>query len=314
MKSIGGYFGLELQNKGTVYHDNALSLNTGRNAFEHVLSVNKVEHIHIPYFTCEVMLEPLRKLGILYSFYSIDENFIPILKHDIKNHYILVTNYFGITSNSVRSFLKHTINIIVDNAQAFYEFPFRNELTIYSPRKFFGVPDGGFAYAENKKYAKDYSFHRFEHLLKRIDCSPEEGYEMYRKNDERLQGLPIQSMSNITHRILNSINYLDLKLKRLANFNYLHQRLNQINRLSNYINKAHFSAPLVYPLWVKNGYELRQELHEKNIYTATYWPNVLEWTKKDSIEYEYTNNIVHLPIDHRYGLSDMKEILNIIKV
>ena len=34
MNAIGGYFELELQDHGSMYHDGATALNTGRNAFE----------------------------------------------------------------------------------------------------------------------------------------------------------------------------------------------------------------------------------------------------------------------------------------
>ena len=69
-RAIGGYFGLELRD-GVHYHEDALRLNTARNCFEYILRVHKYRKVYIPYYTCEVMLEPLKKCGVLYEFYHI---------------------------------------------------------------------------------------------------------------------------------------------------------------------------------------------------------------------------------------------------
>ena len=71
---IGGYFELEL-NKSIDYHRNAIALNTARNALEYILIAKKYQKVYIPYFTCDVILEPFQKLNIAYEFYKIDENF-----------------------------------------------------------------------------------------------------------------------------------------------------------------------------------------------------------------------------------------------
>ena len=69
--------------------------------------------------------------------------------------------------------------------------------------------------------------------------------------------------------------------------------------------------PMVYPYMVtKEG--LREKLIENKIFVARYWPNVLDWTKKGSVEYLLTEQIQPLPTDQRYGEEDMKYTINII--
>lgn len=68
MTAIGGYFGLELNNKNE-YHSKAIRLNTGRNALEYILRTKKYHKIYLPYYTCKVLLEPIIKLNLLYEFY-----------------------------------------------------------------------------------------------------------------------------------------------------------------------------------------------------------------------------------------------------
>ena len=62
--------------KGVHQHKDAIRLNTARNSFEYVLRARQYTKVYIPYYTCEVMLEPINKLGIevdhLMSFVSVD--------------------------------------------------------------------------------------------------------------------------------------------------------------------------------------------------------------------------------------------------
>ena len=66
MDAIGGYFELaDCEQVDNFPHRNGVLLNTGRNALEYILrTIKQISHIYIPYFTCEVVLEPIKRLGI----------------------------------------------------------------------------------------------------------------------------------------------------------------------------------------------------------------------------------------------------------
>lgn len=313
MNSIGGYFGLELS-KGKEFHINAIRLNTGRNALEYVLRANSYKKIYLPFFTCNVLLEPIKKLNIQVVFYSINKSFEPIFDYAKIEHdeAFLYTNYFGLKDNFVKTLLKICKNLIIDNAQSFYSKPLENIDSFYSPRKFFGVSDGAYLYCNKKLNTileEDVSYERFEHLLRRIDSSAEEGYKAFLKNDKKLINQPIKKMSSLTHVLLDSINYNDCANVRKENFAYLHKHLKNSNLLE--INLDAESVPLVYPYWSEDE-NLRKKLISHKIFTPIYWPNVLDWSKKDSLEYKITKEIVCLPIDQRYNKEDMLKILKII--
>lgn len=91
LKPIGGYFGLELSQKEE-YHKDAIRLNTGRNSLEYILKVKQYDKIYIPYYTCEVVLEPINKLNIEYGFYSINERLEPIINFEIKDNEAIILN------------------------------------------------------------------------------------------------------------------------------------------------------------------------------------------------------------------------------
>ncbi|TWV15128.1 hypothetical protein FQ707_02090 [Bacteroidaceae bacterium HV4-6-C5C] len=315
MNSIGGYFELDLQH-GNHFHANALMLNTARNCLEYILLVRKYKKIYIPYYTCDAILEPLIKCKIKWEFYHINIKFEPIFDYSLSdNEAFLYTNYFGLQQNCIINlYERYGSKLIVDNSQAFFAKPMHHVDTFYSARKFFGVPDGAYLYID--KYLdinieKDSSISRMSHLLKRLELSPEDGYLDFKKNEQLLCYQPIKQMSLLTERILSSINYELIKIKRKNNFNYLHKTLSDNNFLS--ISLEQDTVPMCYPYWSKNGFNTRESLLKEKVFVATYWLNVLEWCDPKNIEYSLAQNIIPLPIDQRYGEDDMNRIIKIIQ-
>ena len=84
-------------------------------------------------------------------------------------------------------------NLIVDNAQALYSREI-GRAAFYSPRKFFGLPDGRIALFRESGISnvdgleRCFSLSRATHLLKRIDINAEAGYSDLEKPKKRFQG------------------------------------------------------------------------------------------------------------------------------
>lgn len=315
MKEIGGYFELELMG-GNEYHEHALRLNTGRNAFEFILRVRNYKKVYLPYYTCDVILEPITKLNLEYEFYHIKTDFTPVFNFNqmANDAVFLYTNYFGVNAHLVKMICKQCKNVIVDNSQAFYTKPLSGIDTFYSPRKFFGISDGSYLYTDkaiSNELEADYSYKRCEHLLGRIDVGAKEFYLEFKDNDTLLKNQPIKRMSKLTQRILASINYTKVGEVRKDNFNFLHNTLQNSNQII--INTDCDTIPMVYPYMITNGLELKKKLIESNIFVATYWPNVIDWCKPESTEYKMTQNLIPLPIDQRYTTNDMDFILKTIQ-
>ncbi|MCM1320074.1 MAG: hypothetical protein NC217_06790 [Muribaculaceae bacterium] len=314
MREIGGYFELELPKSNWQYiHSSALHLNSGRNALEYILlSLHKqVKRMWVPYYTCDVILQPIEKLGLDYKFYHINTHLeideIPNLQ---KDDYILLNNYFGIKDEYIAQMADtYPQNIIIDNTQAWYAEAIDGVNSFYSPRKFFGVPDGGIAYcSDSLKLALDTqeTYEWCSHLLKRIDVDARAGYNDFRSNALQFNNAPLKYMSRLSQKILSTINFDYIKQVRCNNFNFLHDRLRETNML-NIPSAGSFRAPMVYPYLTDNP-ALRQTLIDNKIYVAQYWPNVLTWCKNDDIEYTLAKNIIPLPIDQRYNINDMAYI------
>ena len=320
--AIGGYFGMEeLSGKfNSFIHEDGVLLNLGRNAFRYILLSlpDEVEKLYIPYYTCPVVWEHLFFSGKLY-FYLIDINLeiaedIELGEHD----YIVVNNYFGIKDLYVAQLSKKYGNhLIIDNAQAFFAPVIPETYAFYSPRKFFGVPDGGVAYVANRANPvrceeQDDSSDRLKHLQLRMEKGAEAGFATYQLNEAKLDKLPMKLMSDYTHEMLQGIDYAEVVEKRRTNYKMLHETLGAMNELP-LPEMDSFACPMVYPFIHKDGNaNLRKQLQEQRIYTATYWPN-LSKMNHDTIEERLAMKIIALPIDQRYNEEDMKRIIDIVR-
>lgn len=202
--------------------------------------------------------------------------------------------------------------LIVDNAQAFFAPRVNGIDTFYSPRKFFGVPDGGYLYTDailQQNFVADKSYHRMQHLLLRIEEGAENGYSLFRKADESLDNQPIHQMSFLTERLLQNVDYSYIRKKRKENFLFLQHSLSESNKLV--IKEDDNSVPMIYPYLTVNV-QLKKKLIDKRIFVATYWPNVEKWCNADSIECFLMRNLIAIPIDQRYGIGEMSKILDLI--
>ena len=313
MVPIGGYFSLELPQREE-YHKDAIRLNTGRNCLEYILRARGYKKVYIPYYTCDVVLEPFKKLGIPYEYYHIDIHFEICDRFTLKEgEALLYTNYYGLKQRYVEQLAEKVGNrLIVDNTQAFYAKPVEGIDTFYTCRKFFGVPDGAYLYSDkllDEEFEQDQSYERMFSLTKRIDLSPEAGYQDFRDTSKALVGQPIKRMSKLTQRMMQGIDYVTVAKQRRANYQMLYEALGKENNLE--LPLEDDAVPMVYPYLVP-AKGLREKLIENKIFVARYWPSVLERTTPNDIDYLLAFQMQPLPIDQRYGEEEMKEISRII--
>jgi hypothetical protein len=316
MRSIGGYFELELH-QGKAYHRSAIKLNLGRSAFEYIIRAKRIKRIFLPFYTCDVIFDTVLKTGIDFDFYHIDEYLEPIFDFTSLNtkDFFLYTNYFGIKDLFVQNLSKRISNLIIDNSQAFFAKPNPCVDTFYSPRKFFGVPDGGYLYTNtliSKKLEQDVSRDRFSHLLIRFEDNPENGYADFKKNERKLTNQGIKTMSKLTNALLENIDYKKIINNRNQNFAFLHEKVKMFNELQ--FEKAGLIAPMVYPFLTNNANKIKEELISHKVYIPTFWNNKRIKVNSKSIEDYFKTNLIALPIDQRYNIIELKRILNILKI
>lgn len=305
MKEIGGYFGLE-QLIDSAYYQDLIALNTARNALLYLLRAKKVKKVSIPYYLCDSIRNTLAQNHYQVQYYSIDSRFRPIFDRQLDDHeYLFVVNYYGqLSQDTLLSWKENYNNMILDNTQTFFQRPITGIDTIYSCRKYFGVPDGAYL-ATNSKLKEnlktDVSRDRMTHILGRFEGLASDHYAAFKRNEKSLQDEPVKYMSKLTRNLLGAIDYDRVRKTRDRNFSYLDRKLKKINRLA--WHKP--VGPFAYPFYIENGRTIRKKLAEKQIYIPVLWPNILNECTKDSIEYEFAANLLPLPCDQRYGLTEM---------
>lgn len=315
VRAIGGYF--ELADKdcesGRMPVD-GIALNTCRNALEYIiLQLADARRIFVPYFTCEAVIEPLKRLLIEYRFYHINEQLEIAEEIDLdEGDYIIANNYFGIKDAYIAGLAgKYADRLIVDNAQALFAPVLSNIKAAYSTRKYLGVADGGFAVGvpaiDIINYEEDNSSEHDSHLYIRREKGAEAGFKDYQTNECKLDNQLIQRMSPQTKTILSQIDYNSVIEKRRQNYEYLNNALGEKNLLQ-LPSMDTFTCPMVYP-FMSDDESLRGRLIQNKVFVARYWPNVLDWCSKDEVEYKLATHIIPLPIDHRYGKMEMDEII-----
>lgn len=316
MKDIGGYFSLELPSWCNFPHKGGIYLNSGRHALEYIIkALPDLRKLYIPYFTCDVVLQPLAKQDIPYEFYHINDELEMRDELELsEGEYLLATNYFGIKDDYIKGLAeKYRGSLIVDNAQAMYAKPIEGTPSFCSPRKYCGLPDGGVAFISeelSEELAADTSYDRCSHLLRRLDEGASAGYSDFKENSRKLAGLDIRTMSPLTRRMMDGIDFDSIRQARMENFEYLHKSLGESNLLR-IPAPDKFECPLVYPYRTSDR-SLRERLIKSRIFVPLYWPNVSQWCDETQLETIISHEIIPLPIDQRYDMEDMRRIIDVI--
>lgn len=311
MKEIGGYFELEL-NRGHMLHEDGILLNCGRNALAYLLRSRTIKRIWLPYFLCDSVFNVCKQHEVEIRYYHIDERWIPQNIHLEGSDWLYIVNYYGqINKYQLMDLVKLYDRVIIDNAQAYFEEPLPDIDTVYTCRKFFGVSDGAILFTGSRieeDIPIDESYKRMHFVLGRFERGANEFYREASHNNDIFDQEPIKRMSKLTKNILHGIDYAFIKKRRTSNFLYLHERLYDMNELNVNVVEGAF----MYPLMIENAQGIKKELLKNKIYIPTLWPNVVNELPHDWWEWKLANNILPLPCDQRYGIEEMRYIVEII--
>ena len=313
----GGYFSLELAQGREFFQNNrdyyVRRYNSARSAICRAIYDSGAEKVWLPYYLCPSVKEFLDKEEIKYSLYHIDRDFLPKELKVKENEIVLWVNYFGMISEEKYQKIHQMYHkVIFDNTQAFFEKPNAGAYNVYSCRKFFGVSDGAYLIAKFSKNdeilmtSRTIDSARF--LLESIETSTNDCYMQSLENERRIEQEGIRTMSKITRRILDSIDYEYIAIRRKRNFEVINNYLKAYNLF-------HFdfmpNVPMFYPFLTLNC-DLRERLICRKIYVPQLWKAVAEDQNSNEWERFLSQNLVVLPIDQRYTEEDMVQMKDIV--
>lgn len=313
--AIGGYQELELP----LYRDKlmrpVIKTNSARSAINLTLRSIDTKKVWLPRYTCDAVIEAVSSAGVNFEFYRLESTFDVDITLQLKeDEHILVIDYFGLCGEVIKCSVNRFGNrrTIVDCSQAYFSDPVQTLACIYSPRKFFGLPDGGLLYSDDNSIqqpeARDSSSEsRMGHLISRLTNSPEAGYQQYMDAEHALSKLPVLGMSYLTERLLKSIDYEQARSARAENANYLHAQLERYNQLKLSLDNS--EAPLCYPFLPNVKTANRGQLINHRVFVPNYWPEVLSRVEEGSFEWDLVTNGLFLPCDQRYNKHDMDRLI-----
>ena len=309
--AVGGYLPLELPARRPQLYPHALRFQSARAAFLALLRQGKPRRVWMPHYICDSMFEPVRACGAELVFYALDAQLAPRVDGLGAGDWLLYVDYFGVCGAVVDELLKRydRSQVVVDHAQSFFTAPRDCLATLYSPRKFFGIPDGGLLVTRlemsEPEALDERSIERSLHLLTRLDRGAEAGYAGFKAADASLNDVTPRRMSNLTDRLLGSIDYEASRAARNANFRALHEALASFNQLP--LDVGRIDAPLCYPL-LQDSTSARERLIARRYFVPMYWPGVAERVGPGTFEAKLARQCLALPCDQRYGEAEMADL------
>lgn len=321
-----------LQNFQTVYY------NSGRSAIRSVLRHLKGKKALLPAYICQSVIQAFEHEQYSVDFYKIKTD-LSIDVEDIKEKctsgtdILFVMHYFGSLQNqndltdiknlcntSSLTIIEDTTHCILTKMQIIGDY------CVASLRKWFALPDGGAAYSLSQKIdAAPLSnvmpftnartagmFLKGLYLNGLID-----GNEIYRKlffEAERMidEENEIFAISNLSNELLKAFDVEKAAERRKENGKFLQKNINNPYIKPIFQDIYIDICPFFYPLYVENRDKFRNYLNKNKIYCPVHWSiedkRLLEY---DAVRY-MSENMISIPIDQRYSVSDMGYLCSII--
>lgn len=315
MKHIGGFFELELPRSAETWHPRAIALSTGRACLAAILQHLRPRRIHMPFYACDAAFAPAREAGVPISFYALDACLRPAdLPEPKQGELLLAVNYFGLNGDLMRRLAERFgRNFIADNSQAFFEKRYAGAWSFNSARKFFGVPDGAYLYAPE---AMDIVPHpetqvEMRHLVNRLIGRQQVAYRLAAQH-ERTIDCSIRAMSRVSQQLLSGVDYRAAQKRRRQNYQALDALLGHRNGLRMPLPRS--STPYCYPLLLRKPID-KAELARRRLYIPTLWREVIDSrAKRFALERDFARRLIPLPIDHRYTVADMQDMVQRLRI
>ena len=291
-------------------------------------SVLKGKKLLVPDFLCQTILDILDETGVEYSFYkikkdlSLDVSSIKEQKFDA----LYQIDYFGaIDAESYKHIDNDTL--LIEDAVFLPNVckpnNIKNWIGFNSLRKITNIADGSIILSTMKldesiiksssasfsalKYkAKSLKYDYLHNSSKKNTDSERMYLDLFSKAESML------NHQKTIHKISNEslFNLLELGLdegnikKRISNYKELDKKLKKYSILK--LNRVAF--PCFYVMVTKNRDHLKKILATNNVYLPSFWSNPRR------ISNDIYDDLICVPIDTRYAISDIKELARFIEL
>ncbi len=312
--SIGGYNQLSLASLNTQLHNKAFKYQSARAALYAYLCAEKIKILYLPNYICDSIIPAIKSLNIDIRIYPISKELLPInMRKNLKesDSRVLIVNYFGLLSKQIKKLITEEPSwFIIDNSQALFCEHIEGTTSIYSPRKFLGIPDGGFLRTSVNINMPEGFFDASKnigHLLLRAAGDTQTGYGQFLQAEQALECFIPKKTSIISTYLIKCADIKAIKKMRRRNYELLVQRFKSLNQLRLSLDEQ---VPLCYPLKLafKVDY-ICKALIEDAIFLPRYWQSQFS----GEIGQCMFENTLFLPIDERLTEDNVKQLSDIIE-
>ncbi|ACA45731.1 hypothetical protein CLD_1855 [Clostridium botulinum B1 str. Okra] len=343
MKPIGGelWFDEIIFNdaENNFQHLNAVFLNGGQSAIQFIIEdidFKEDEHVLMPSYLCPTILYNFQRSNIKFIFYEVNEDLSIDLKdmenkiNQYKVRTVYFIDYFGFYHNDnvidyLRKIQKTGVILVEDAVQMLWfskQEKFIGDYVFNSYRKF--LPIDGSVVLCNKSMELGETKDRYYELIHEARTkktayvksnigSEEEFLKLFAEADEAYyQRRNASGMDSKSKKLLNKVKHQQIKQLRIDNYNYLHEKLTDLNDVKVMFNKELITdnVPLTLPIMIKNRNFVRKELRKHSIYCPVHWNIENEkWASVLDKSRKVSSSILSIPIDWRYDKKDMHYIL-----
>jgi len=289
----------------------------------YLLNHSTYYRIHIPAYCCSSISKKLERYHIRFKFYNNEAGLA--LSHSFINNLdggdlLVVANIFGVMDENLNQIIELSknrgVHLVIDSAHSI-AFEAQAQATLYSPRKFIGIPDGGIldtcqsleiAVSNDKVHQVDLG-----HLSLRKAGRISEGYIRFLENEKKIEDAAPCAMSFLSRDIVTSFPIEQSIVQRLNNFSMLHTALYSYNDIFSNYHIPRLASPLYYPFLHREGKRIRDSLITMGVFCPVFWRGI-ETLPLSMYEKRLLNDCVLLPIDHRYGQNHMDLVIDYLRV
>jgi hypothetical protein len=297
-----------------------------RSALVHLIRSKGPKTVWLPAFICCELAAAVSSVVSHLRYFSVADDLSPEVESLAANlatgDLVLAVDYFGRPpSADFRAFVGRRPDVlwVEDRCQALApgSEPWGHWL-LYSPRKLFGVPDGGIlvglmdtvvppAHIDDDPYVVEL----FRPVLLRFEDedSNDVWYSAYRQAESRMS-VTTRPMSRLSAAILSSLDADEIVARRRQNFMRLAESLSDLGLFAD--TKPSW-VPLGFPICIRDRDRVAKQLASARMFCARHWAELPSDPDRFRFEHQLGRQILTLPCDHRYGSADMDRLVRAVR-
>jgi hypothetical protein len=288
------------------------------------------KRIWLPAYLCHSIVEAVQAANLSIEFYPVSldlklEN-LEWLSQLENRDLVLFIDYFDFESDRevIRAAKEKPAWVVQDAAQALLSSFERAEadFVLYSPRQYFGVPDGGilqskcdedFSSIHLKDAPDDFVLaanHAFNSRTEFDRSSDGDWFSIY-NSAEKLSPIGCFAMTALSAAMLrHSFDYEKISENRRSNYQRLY---NSVPEMALYGALNDETVPLGFPIVSDFRDHIRTSLYSKKMYCPLHWS--IERVVPECFEdaHRLSGKLLTILCDQRYSLSNMKSIISVIR-